>query len=147
MLGRKGVVECWRDGAVRRSSKLQAPSSRETPNTKIQSNFVLPCDFWHLGFGASLDPGSWSLELLSGFGVWDFHLRFSEAPSALSDGLEDVRERLGGRAELAPGDRLPAGSLWKSVSAKSNSNAKYRSVKTTLGSASGRRTSSGRISA
>src|SRR5437899_4277332 len=44
-----------------RNTKLQDPSSRETPNSKMTN---LPQSrFWYLGFGASLVLGAWSLEL------------------------------------------------------------------------------------
>src|SRR6266404_4474330 len=45
-----------------KSSKLQAPNSRETSSTKLQSD---PASgwVWNLGLGASLVLGAWSLEL------------------------------------------------------------------------------------
>jgi hypothetical protein len=45
-----------------KSTKLQAPSSRETSSTKLRKG-AQPSFFWNLGFGASLVLGAWCLEL------------------------------------------------------------------------------------
>src|SRR5947209_5192954 len=44
-------------------SKHQDPRSREDPNTKIQSRRGTVLGSWNLEFGASLDLGSWCLDL------------------------------------------------------------------------------------
>src|SRR5437588_10210121 len=45
----------------RRSSKLQAPNSKEGPSTKLQER--LRTTIWDLKSGASLELGAWDLEL------------------------------------------------------------------------------------
>ena len=42
---------------LQRNSKFQAPTSKEAPNSKLQT-----LDSWMLGLGAFLDVGAWSLE-------------------------------------------------------------------------------------
>src|SRR6266496_4372010 len=79
--------DCWR------SSKLQAPSSRETPNHKLQGRLDGP-----------LELGAWCF-----FGIWSWELGASFSPSVSGgQGDEDVlqRRRDGADVGLANADAV-----------------------------------------
>jgi hypothetical protein len=71
----KVEAERKRDNGVKapsgRNSKLQVPNTKEAPNIKLQpvgktiAFQALRLEFWRLEFGASLEIGSWDLELYS----------------------------------------------------------------------------------
>jgi len=48
---------------LRESTKLQDPSSRDAPGSKMKNQHLAIRSFWNLGFGASLVLGAWCLEL------------------------------------------------------------------------------------
>src|SRR5947208_16683828 len=49
---------------MKKSSKLQHPSSREAPSAKPQFKGVRERSVWNLKFGVSLELGAWSLGFL-----------------------------------------------------------------------------------
>jgi hypothetical protein len=62
-----GKVDCLTaessHGLTRKSSKPQAPITREFPIPKLQRPELL--DVWRLRFEASLELGLWNLEILN----------------------------------------------------------------------------------
>src|SRR6185436_3152238 len=59
-------LEGWRSCDGHENSNFQAPSSRQTPNFKLQKQSVAAIattdEFWDLAFGACLEPDAWRLE-------------------------------------------------------------------------------------